>query len=297
MSLVLNLHVRDELEAVKRRQDNLSTDETRANVGLNYEKALIKSLENRIASLERSLQQKQEIIDRQLFEKQNIIEKLLINNNIQAQAQLKPLLNNEEQSIQKKQSDAQTTSKDKKEPERKEENNEKAKAKKPTNKEGTQTKPTNKEGAQTIANDTRQDPKEKPNRKTIFLTGDSLLNGISENGLQNKHNVKSRPHSGASSEDMVDFIKPYLRKKPDAIILHCGTNDLTKGVDTIKGLEEIVQTAKTQSEGTELIISGLMTRRDKPGMIREVADLNSRIKDFCRNQQIKFIDNSNLDAA
>ena len=102
---------------------------------------------------------------------------------------------------------------------------------KPTNKEGAHTKPTNKEGAQTIANNTRQDPKEKPNRKTIFLTGDSLLSGISENGLQSKHNVKSRPHSGASSEDMVDFIKPYLRKKPDAIILHCGTNDLTKGVD------------------------------------------------------------------
>ena len=137
---------------------------------------------------------------------------------------MKPLLNNEEQSTQKKQNDAKTTGKYKKEPERKEENNEKAKAKKPTNKEGDQT----------IANDTRQDPKEKLKRKTFFLTGDSLLNGISENGLQSKHNVNSRPHSGASSEDIVDFIKPYLRKKPDAIILHRGTNNLTKGVDKIK---------------------------------------------------------------
>ena len=178
---------------------------------------------------------------------------------------MKPLLNNDGQSTQKKQNDAKTTSKDKKEPERKE-NNEKAKAKKPTNKEGAQTKPTNKEDAQTLADDTRQDPKETPNRKTIFLTGDSLLNGISEYGLQSKHNVKSRPQ-WASSKDMVDFIKPYLRKKPDAIILHCGTNDLTKGVDTIKSLEEIIQTAKTESEGTELVISGLVTRREKPGII------------------------------
>ena len=61
-------HVCDELDAVKRRQDNLSTNETRGNVWINYEQALIKSLENRIASLERLLQQKQEIIDRQLSE-------------------------------------------------------------------------------------------------------------------------------------------------------------------------------------------------------------------------------------
>ena len=87
--------------------------------------------------------------------------------------------------------------------------------------------------------------------------------------------MKSRPHSGASSEDIVDFIKPYLRKKPDAIILHRGTNNLTKGVDKIKSLEEIIQRAKTESEGTELVISGLVTRRDKPGMIRKVADVNS----------------------
>ena len=96
---------------------------------------------------------------------------------------------------------------------------------------------------------------------------------------------------------MVDFIKPYLRKKPDAIILHCGTNDLTKGVNTVESLEEIIQITKTQSEGPELVMSGLVTRRDKPDMIKKAAALNSCIKDFCRNQQIKFIENRNLDAA
>ena len=195
--------------------------------------------------------------------------------------------NNQEKAKQKKQSNAKITNKDKREPERKEENKERPKAKNPTNKED----------APTMANETAQDSREKRSKKSIILTGDSLLNGISENGLQSKHNVKCRPHSGASSQDMIDFIKPYLRKKPDAIILHCSTNDLTKGVNTIESLEQIVQTAKTESEGTELVISGLVTRRDKPGMIKKTADLNSCIKDFCRNQQIKYIDNSNLSGA
>ena len=46
-------HVCDELEAVKRKQDNLSKNETRGNVGINDDQALIKSLENRITSLQR----------------------------------------------------------------------------------------------------------------------------------------------------------------------------------------------------------------------------------------------------
>ena len=139
-----NICIRDNVNTAASQTDTSAccdTDMTetqctirRGNIGINCEQALIKSLENGIASLERLLQQKQEIIDRQPSEKQNIIQKLLINNNIQAQVQLKPLLNNEEQSTQKKQNDAKTTGKYKKEPERKEENNEKAKAKKPTNK-------------------------------------------------------------------------------------------------------------------------------------------------------------------
>ena len=96
---------------------------------------------------------------------------------------------------------------------------------------------------------------------------------------------------------MIDFIKPYLQKKPDAIILHCGTNDLTKCVNMIESLEEIVQTPRTESKGTELVISSLVTRRNKPGMIRNVAAVNSCIKYVCRNQEIKFIDNSNLNDA
>ena len=32
--------------------------------------------------------------------------------------------------------------------------------------------------------------------------------------------------TGATTEDMQDFIKPILRKNPDNVIIHIGTNDL-----------------------------------------------------------------------
>ena len=50
--------------------------------------------------------------------------------------------------------------------------------------------------------------------------------GIDENRLTTeKHNIKVRYFSGARTDDMYDYMKPLLRKLPDYIILHTGTND------------------------------------------------------------------------
>ena len=50
--------------------------------------------------------------------------------------------------------------------------------------------------------------------------------GIDENRLSTgKHKVKVRYFPGARTDDMYDYMKPLLRKLPDYIILHIGTND------------------------------------------------------------------------
>ena len=52
-----------------------------------------------------------------------------------------------------------------------------------------------------------------------------MLNGIKEKGL-NKNadiNIKIRKCPGASSTDILNHIKPSLRKEPDQIVIHAGT--------------------------------------------------------------------------
>ena len=122
-----------------------------------------------------------------------------------------------------------------------------------------------------------------------------MLNNIEGRGLAKKHNVAVRANPGATTRDILDHIKPALRKKPDVIIIHCETNDLTSQVKTIENMHELVSLAKAESPDTELVISSIITRRDKPGLQQKVNALNSEIKDFCRNNQIEIIDNSNLD--
>ena len=60
---------------------------------------------------------------------------------------------------------------------------------------------------------------------TILITGSSILCGLDEHRMNNKFNVKVRPHPGANIRDMYDHIAPHLRKRPAYIFLHIGSND------------------------------------------------------------------------
>ena len=64
---------------------------------------------------------------------------------------------------------------------------------------------------------------------------------ISECGFKKSHDVRVQPHSGATSQDIKDHIKPILRRKPDLIIIHAGTNDLTKGCNTMEEINESIE--------------------------------------------------------
>ena len=69
------------------------------------------------------------------------------------------------------------------------------------------------------------------------------MGGVKENGIRKiaKNNtIKVKCHSGATTEDLIDYINPVIRKKPDVIILHGGTNDITNDIDTGKNRQNYI---------------------------------------------------------
>ena len=58
-----------------------------------------------------------------------------------------------------------------------------------------------------------------------------------------------RPHPGATTIDIRDYIKPELRQKPDVVlvIVHCGTNDIPNDINTVKKIKKLVQVIGEQS--------------------------------------------------
>ena len=62
---------------------------------------------------------------------------------------------------------------------------------------------------------------------TTLIAGDSMLHEIDENRLSGAKpkSVKVRIFRGATTDDVKDFLKPYLKRSPTNIILHVGTNN------------------------------------------------------------------------
>ena len=155
-------------------------------------------------------------------------------------------------------------------------------------------------------------PVEEKQKRNVCIIGDSIVNGINPNGFKkdsstkriginpngfNKvFNVKVRPHGGATSEDMIDYIKPTIRKKPDDIIIHVGTNDITKNnVNTVENLQKIVNMINKDSPGTKICISSVTKRTDKKGLEAKIKSLNIKLKDLCTQKEINWLDHSNID--
>ena len=145
--------------------------------------------------------------------------------------------------------------------------------------------------------ESKKDDIKQNQRKNVVIIGDSILNGLSEQGLRKRHNVKIRAHSGATSLDIKDHIRPIVRRKPDCVLVHCGTNDLTKkdGIDTIETIKEIISEAKNESPDTTIALSSLTVRRDHEGMSNKVNELNRSLKKLAKEQGIPIIENSNID--
>ena len=131
-------------------------------------------------------------------------------------------------------------------------------------------------------------------KKSIVIIGDSMLNNIDPKGLGKKHQVKVRSYGGSTTKDMIDFIKPTIRKKPDVIVMHVGTNDITSDCATIMNLQEIVENVKSESPETKFVLSSVINRDDRNDIQRKVSQINKKLENFSNLNDIELVDNSNI---
>ena len=73
----------------------------------------------------------------------------------------------------------------------------------------------------------RNDPtNQSTKRKEVFIVGDSILKNLQGRKISRSAKVKVSSFPGCTTMDMRDHIKPVLRRNPDAIVMHVGTNSL-----------------------------------------------------------------------
>ena len=103
-------------------------------------------------------------------------------------------------------------------------------------------------------------------RKQITVIGDSVVKCLRSDEMSSVNNaVNVKKHPGSTMDDMVDYVRPVPPKKPDVIIIDVGTNDLTKGVNTMSKVRIIVYAIQEvgSTRNIQLDFSSIVQRADK----------------------------------
>ena len=130
--------------------------------------------------------------------------------------------------------------------------------------------------------------------KKIVLTGDSMVNGISEKGLSVNHKVKIVNFPGGTSEKILEKLDVIIKEKPDDLVVHVGTNDITNNVNLLTNVKKIFNKVSKELPSTSIAFSSIINRKDKTNIQKTLTDTNARLKNFCKQKGISFIDNSGI---
>ena len=133
----------------------------------------------------------------------------------------------------------------------------------------------------------------KEKRKPVVsIIGDSILGGIRKQEM-NKHVrgnftiVKS--FKGATVNDMESYIIPTLNRKPDGLIIHCGTNDLRDSEPT-EIARKITKLAVNASKTVKNVaVSSILARGDSELIDVKRRKVNIALEKELENSRIELI--------
>ena len=117
---------------------------------------------------------------------------------------------------------------------------------------------------------------------TTLIVGDSMLGGVKEGLIGPRGNMKVRSFPGATLDDMIDYLRPLLRKKPDRVLLHAATNDAINhnANDIIQKILDVKAFIENEVKGCTVIISSPINRLDNQKCATVIRNVNAQLKNI-----------------
>ena len=73
----------------------------------------------------------------------------------------------------------------------------------------------------------------KNGNNVVYILGESMMTKhVNGRNVSDSTNVRKRSRPGATTEDLIDYVKPIARKK--MLVIHTGTNDFSNDMNAIK---------------------------------------------------------------
>ena len=96
---------------------------------------------------------------------------------------------------------------------------------------------------------------------------------------------------------MKDYIKPTLKRKPDHIILHIGTNNclINSATEITAGIAHLCDEITRDQPDAYITISELITRDDKQNAKLKICEINEALKQDCQhNSKVSLLSHYNI---
>ena len=61
-----------------------------------------------------------------------------------------------------------------------------------------------------------------------------MIKHVNGREVSRNNPVKVRSHPGVTTDDFIGYVRPTVRKKPNLIVVHTGTNDIQNNANTFK---------------------------------------------------------------
>ena len=84
----------------------------------------------------------------------------------------------------------------------------------------------------------------KANKDSVIFVSDSMIKHVNDHNISHSHTVKVRPNPGASTHDLLDYVKTAMQKKPKVLVIHTGTNDIQQEINTMKMIKKLIKVIK-----------------------------------------------------
>ena len=152
-------------------------------------------------------------------------------------------------------------------------------------------------GKERMLNRTNTGKNPKKKHRSVIID-DSIVKGLDQHKLSRstKQNVGVRCFQGATIQDMRDYLKPILRRNPDSITLHGGTNDTNhnKAKKIMNDIDSLCQEIKDTNPEIEIILLGFTTREDNPQAGQTVIEVNTMLENYCEATNMHLITHENI---
>ena len=137
----------------------------------------------------------------------------------------------------------------------------------------------------------------------VIIIGDSMLNNVNSRGLSNQKcgaiklkllKVELLNFPGVTSTDVVNKVDDILVDKPQSLIVHVGTNDLTNDVNLLNNVKKIVSRIKKKSPNTAISFSNIIIRKDRKNLGKSSLIQTEGLKTIVSEKNIGLTANENL---